>query len=442
LIALLLAAAASAAALVPASSRAALLLDAATSGFRALLQTAGAHVGSAGPQSMGRDLRRAIGVDLLTDAAPWGLAPLGPRAIVLEAGSIALSAPVKDGKAARKRLDAWLAEAGPSRPTRPAPLKGPAASGNRAAMIDHGRLFIGSGPHATALVNALAHLTAKTSLAKSRPFAAALARATGPAAVFFRGDALLKGGVLALDASKSGLVARGLVLPDGDAPLLTGATASPTDGAPPQDCPGALGCIRADLGSAGRSLLAAAAREYLLYALSSPARDAFDAVLQRASATAGLVAIDFAGLDAYLLGDESDSIWALRFSGAAEASATLPDQIPKGISRTATGISVNAGRPLCLEVSAKTVALSSPCAPAPALRSASDDALNASLDLAVLDRALSKLSPLDVFKGPVAGGAYGLHLLWGSLLRASGPLTITGRPAGAAADIELRLPLH
>ena len=437
MIAVLLAAASSAAALVPASSRAALLLDgeAASIGFRAMLQTAGAHVAGASPSSVGRDLRRAIGVDLLTDAAPWGLSPLGPRAIVLDAGSVALSAPVKDGKAARLRLDAWLAEAGPSRPTRPPPLKGPAASGNRAAMIDHGRLFIGSGPHATALVNTLAHLSASTSLAKDRAFKAALARATGPAALFFRADALLKGGVLALDASAAGLTARGLLLPDGDAPLLVGEA--------PQDCPaGTLACIRADLGGAGRALLAAAAREYLLYALSGGARDLFDSLAQHASATAGKLVINVAGLDAHLLGDERDSIGALRFSAAAEATATLPDQVPNGVARTATGLSVKAGRPLCLEVAAKTVALSSPCAPAPELKAGSDDALNASLDIVAIDRALSKLSPLDVFKGPVAAGGYGAHLLWGALLRNAGPLTITGRPAGAAAAIELRLPLR
>ncbi len=439
MIALLLAAASSAAALVPASSRAALLLDGdtASTGFRALLQTAGAHAAGASPDSIGENLRHAIGVDLLADAASWGLSPLGPRAIVFNAGSVAFSAPVKDGKAARKRLGAWLAEAGPSRPTRPAPLKGPAASGNRAAMIDHGRLFIGSGPHATALVNTLAHLNANTSLSKDRAFRAALARATGPAALFFRVDTLLKGGVLALEASAAGLTARGLLLPDGDAPLLVGEA--------PQDCAaGALACIRADLGGGGRTLLAAAAREYLTYALSGETRDLLDRLAQHASTNAGKFIINVAGLDAALLADERDSIWALRFNAAAEATATLPDQLPRGVARTATGLSVQARRPLCLEVAAQTVALSSPCAPALDLKSGSGsgDAFNASLDIVAIDRALSRLSPFDVFKGPVAGGGYAAHLLFGALLRNAGPLTITGHPAGAAAVVELRLPLR
>ncbi len=438
LAALLVSAASSAAALVPTASHAAVLLDgaAASSGFRALLQTAGTHTGMLSPDAVGSDLRSAIGVDLLTDTAPWGLAPQGPRAIVFSSGSVALSAPVKDAKAARKSLDAWLAEAGPARPTRPAPLKGPAAAGQRAALIDHGRLFIGSGPHATALVSTLAHLNTKASLARDRPFAAAIARATGPAAFFFRGDTLLKGGVLALDASASGLVARGLVLPEGDAPLLVGEA--------PQECgAGTLACLRAELGGAGRALLAAAVREYLWSALPPAPRDLFDAIAQRASATAGKLALSVAGLDADLLGDGRDSIWALRFSGAAEATATLPERVPNGVARTATGLSVNRGqRPLCLEVAAKTIALSSPCAPAPELKGGSDDALNASIDLVAIDRALSKLSPLDALKGPVAAGAYGAHLIWGALVRNAGPLTLTGRPAGAAAAIELRLPLR
>ena len=439
---LLLAAASSAAALVPASARAAFLLDGdtASDGFRALLQTAGTHTGMASPVAIGRDLHSAIGVDLLTDAAPWGLAPQGPRAIVFASGSVAFSAKVKDTKAARLRLDAWLAEAAtaPARRTRRAPAgrgQRPATAGQRAAMIDRGRLFTGSGPHAAALVGALAHLDIKASLAKDRHFAAALAGATGPAAVFFRGGALLKGGVLALDAGASGLVARGLVLPAGDAPLLVGEA--------PQDCGAHLACLRAEVGGGGRALVAAAAREYFLSALPAGPRDLFDAVAQAASATAGKLALRVDALDAHLLGDERNSIWALRFSSAAEATATLPDRVPIGVVRSATGLSVKPGeRPLCLEVAEKTVALSSPCSPAPGLKAGSENALDASVDFPAIDRALSKLSPLDALRGPVAAGAYGAHLLWGSLLRNAGPLTLTGRPAGPAAAIELRLPLR
>lgn len=403
-----------AAALVPAEARAALLLDGegATSGFRALLEVSGRRAPMTSPDSAGRDLRRAIGVDLLGGSAAWGLAPQGTRALVFAAGSVALTAPLKDAAKARLKLKDWLA-GGPK----------------RAATIAKGRLLIGSGPRIGELLRALAH--PKPSLARDRAFRTTLA-ASG-AALFFRGpEPLLRGGVFGLDASAEGLIARGLVLPPGDAALLGTAAPVPCAGSP-------LACARADLGPAGRALVAAAFREYLSRALPPGPRDLLDGIAQRLT---GKAALQVAALDAHRLGDARDSLFAARFSAAAETTATLPAQLPAGVSRTATGLTIAAERPLCAELAQATAALSSPCAPAPELRAGSSNALDVAIDLIALDGALSRLGPLDALKGEVAAGAYGAHLLFGPLLRNAGPLAITGRAAGTAAAIELRLPLH
>jgi hypothetical protein len=68
-------------------------------------------------------------------------------------------------------------------------------------------------------------------------------------------------------------------------------------------------------------------------------------------------------------------------------------------------------------------------------------ALAGQLDLAEIDRELAKLTPLDALRGSAAAGAYAAHLLYGSLLRNAGPLTVSGSPAGNAARIEMRLPI-
>ena len=62
--------------------------------------------------------------------------------------------------------------------------------------------------------------------------------------------------------------------------------------------------------------------------------------------------------------------------------------------------------------------------------------------LAALESVLATLSPLDALRGPLAAGAYAAHLLYGPLLRNAGPLTLTGNPRGAGAELELRLPLR
>ena len=68
--------------------------------------------------------------------------------------------------------------------------------------------------------------------------------------------------------------------------------------------------------------------------------------------------------------------------------------------------------------------------------------LDASVALVDLDGALAGLTPLDALRGPLATGAYAFHLLYGSLLRNAGPLTLTGNPRAEGAEIELRLPLR
>lgn len=70
-------------------------------------------------------------------------------------------------------------------------------------------------------------------------------------------------------------------------------------------------------------------------------------------------------------------------------------------------------------------------------------ALWGEIDLAQLDAALSKLTPIDVLQSPLTASAYAAHLLYGALLRNAGPLTLTGDPLPKnAAQIELRLPLR
>jgi hypothetical protein len=69
--------------------------------------------------------------------------------------------------------------------------------------------------------------------------------------------------------------------------------------------------------------------------------------------------------------------------------------------------------------------------------------LEGQVDLAAVDAALAAMSPLDALRGPLAGGAWAFHLLYGALLRNAGPLTLSGDPQpGNRAAIRLRLPLR
>jgi hypothetical protein len=70
-------------------------------------------------------------------------------------------------------------------------------------------------------------------------------------------------------------------------------------------------------------------------------------------------------------------------------------------------------------------------------------ALSGSIDLAQLDGAVARLNPLEMVTNATAAGAYAAHLLYGALLRNSGPLTLTGDPLPHdAAQIELKLPIR
>ena len=64
-------------------------------------------------------------------------------------------------------------------------------------------------------------------------------------------------------------------------------------------------------------------------------------------------------------------------------------------------------------------------------------------DLGEIDAALAPMNPLDALRGPLAGGAWAFHLLYGALLRHAGPLTVSGDPQpGNRAAVRLRLPLR
>lgn len=360
MVALLLAV--SGASLVPADAGGALIVQNAA-GLRALLDTAGRRAGTLSPEAVGGMLRDRVGVDLLAEQRQWSLAPRGPRALIFMRDSIGLSAPVTNAKAARAALEAWL---GPSRPTRPKPLKGPLAAGNRAGMIapvsGSQRLLTASGRHAAALVSAMAHPS---------PFSrdkALLAHATGPLWLYLKGNGLLRAAVFALDASAAGLAARGLVVPVRD-PILAGAAPGPCDGAP-------MGCLRAGLGPSGRGLLSL-----------------FLAEFQKPLPAGASVAVRLEGIDLQQLAGDRSLPRALRIS----ASAADPQPGP---------------------------------------------ALSGQLDLAGIDAALSKLSPLDALRGSMAAGTYAAHLLYGLLLRNAGPLAVTGAAAKSGAEVELHLPLR
>ena len=352
----------SGAALVPADAQGALVLQDAA-GLRALLETAGRRAAALSPESVGGMLRDRVGVDLLAEQPRWSLSPRGPRALVFLRDSVGLSAPVTNARAARAALEAWL---GPSRPTRPKPLKGPLAAGNRAGMIapvgGSQRLLTASGRHAAALVSALAHPT---------PFSrdpALLAQAKGPLWLYLKGEGPLRAALFALAASAAGLTARGLVVPVRE-PILAGGAPGPCQGPP-------VGCLRAGLGPSGRGLLSMLLSE-----------------LQKPLPAGASVAVRLEGVDVQQLAGDRTLPRALLIS----SSAADPQPGP---------------------------------------------ALVGQLDLAAIDAALSTLSPLDALRGSLAAGAYAAHLLYGPLLRNSGPLAVTGVAAKNNAAIELHLPLR
>jgi len=209
-----------AAVVVPASADAVLSIED-VSGIRALLEKAGTHAPSLGPQPIGATFRDRLGVDLLSEPAEWGLAPRGARLIVFSRDGMGLAAPVRDGDSAKKMLAAWLSQ-----------------KGRRAGRIAGGRLLTASGGNPAAVLTAM-----------SRPAAlppVLAARAKGPVWLWMRLAAPLRAVVLSLDAAGDGLTGRGLVT--ADAAIVAGAA--------PSGCAQGIACLRAGLAPAGRRAIA------------------------------------------------------------------------------------------------------------------------------------------------------------------------------------------
>ena len=390
--------------LVPPGVRGALVLESpqAAQDIRALLQAASAHARGLEPDEIGGQLARSVGVNLLAEARGWGLAP-GARVLVLGDHATGLSAPVRDPKAARRSLAAWVGRA----------AKGQRAT--RAGRIVRGRLLIASGAGAQALVALLAKPGA--GLAALKP---ALSRASGPLWLYVRGKDLLRAGIFSLEAGAKGLAARGIVLP------LQGTL---LQGGPGPKCEGGIACLGVNPGDTGRQLLRDGLRALVVRAFAPPARENADATLQRALSRAEKIALRVDGFDARRLRGGADSLWALQWSASA-APAGVPRADLEGI---------------CLESEGEVARASFPCGGASPALDPGPDALALGIDLAAVDAAAGRMSPLDALKGEVAAGVLAAHLLYGRLLQHAGPLTLRGNPARdlpAAAELELRLPLH
>jgi len=334
-----------AAVLVPASADAVLSIED-VSGLRSLLEKAGTHAPSLGPQPIGATLRDRLGVDLLSEPAEWGLAPRGARLLVFSSDGMGLAAPVHDAGAAKKMLAAWLGQ-----------------KPRRAGRIGGGRLLTASGANPAAVLAAMS---------RSSPIPAALAaRAKGPVWLWMRLAAPLRAVLLSIEAGGSGLTGRGLATADG--PVLAGAA--------PSGCSQGIACLRAGLAPAGRGAIALG-----LERLGFPP--------QQELATA----------------------------------ARVEERLEAGDPRALTD-----GRSIPRATRLLTAFDAEPSAGA---------ALEITVALATVESVLATLTPLDALRGPLAAGAYAVHLLYGPLLRNAGPLTVTGNPKGAGAELELRLPLR
>ena len=466
-------------ALVPWDAAGALVLDGpdGEAGVRALLAAAAPLAPSLQPSLVGQDLRRAVGVDLLSPEAQAeaGLAPTGPRALVLGAHALGLSAPLADAAKAKRALEAWLGELGPTRATRQSPLQGPHASGGgaqeRAGWIVPAtggpRLVTVSGRGAVVLAIQLGHVGRKDEppLAAEPQLAAAAQQLAGPALLWSAGPPPVRGTLLQLDLSARGLAARGLLLP------AAGAGAGATDGALPltallsggspsvEACGAAILCLRAAPGPRLRALAAQTAREGVGRWIASAQREAFDGVLQAlaAAATGGaLLRVD--SLDVRSLGGspahELAALDLLAASGAAAPPAFPAMAAPAGAPPAAGAAIALAGPPpACAGSDAGLEWFAAPCRrPGPevvkeVLPAGGPTELWARLDTAALARALAPLTPLDALAGPTPGALLAVKLLWGGLLAGSGPVTAALRPPVAPAvppgslELELRWPL-
>ncbi|TMB27886.1 MAG: hypothetical protein E6J62_18725 [Deltaproteobacteria bacterium] len=256
------------AALVPARAEAAVLFDGAggIAGLHQFLETAGTKSRALAPYELSRESIALFGPDLLSGAPGWGLDPRGARALVFAGNAYALSAPVRDGKAARKALIAWVGAAGPwsKRTGRRNPISAGSGRSQRAGIVapQEGsvRLLTASGRGAEMLVAALWRIGAQRSptrtLAHDRRLEPLLPAGNGKAALIVRGDDPITFAVLELSADASSVVARGLV--GAPSPLLAGH--APDASACTES---SLFCLRASLGLSGKAALALASQMYL-----------------------------------------------------------------------------------------------------------------------------------------------------------------------------------
>lgn len=425
----------SAASLVPARIDAALLLDSsqATAGLRAFLD----GVAQRAPAlSAGSRLPAAVGPDLLADPISWGLARSGPRAVIVAEGAIALTAPVRDSRAARTSLQAWLREGGPVRTQsiagRPASWSGEGKRtrvGLVASIAGSPRLVTASGAQASALATALAKIGARSAatppLSADNGLRAPLARLTGPAALVLRGSDR-RAAALNLAGSAEGLVATGLLL--APSPLLSGNAPDPAACSET-----ALFCARAALGPSGRELFALVARAYVGAVLPAEKREAAARIAARAAAAAERLVVRSDGADARLLSAYPTPLPALRLW-----AATSP-----GVDDAS--LDANDPRPSCVRGDATRTWFATPCSetvPADLAAKDGEPGLDARLDLAAVDAVLQKLTPLDVLQGGMAGALFAGRLTVGGLLRRSGPVRLRGSAHPSGAEVELRWPLH
>jgi hypothetical protein len=425
------------AALVPARAEAAVLFDgeAGIAGLHQFLEAAGTKSRALAPRELSRELTAAVGADLLSGAPGWGLDPRGARALVFAGAAFALSAPVRDGKAARKALIAWVGAAGPwsKRTGTRNPIAAGSGRSQRAGIVapQRGslRLLTASGRGAEGLVAALWRIGAQRSptrtLAHDNHLQALLPAAGSKATVIVRGADPITFAVLDLTADASGVVARGLV--GAPSPLLAGHAPDPSSCAD-----SVLFCLRAGLGLSGKAALALASQTYLSW--TSPSGPLADLV-QREATRAGSLAVMSNGLDVSLLDEPRSSLWALHLV-AAMAGATARDR-PLDLDTS------DGPRKRCLHAEGSTVQISSPCLDLRVtLREGDGPALQATADPAAFDAALSRLNAFDALRGSVPATMVGARLLIGGLLRGSRPFTLSGEPDPLGARIELRWSLR
>lgn len=263
----------------------------------------------------------------------------------------------------------------------------------RIGLVSKGKLYTASGKDAQALLKALQKPRALEKRLQTK----------GPVSLWFSLAPPLQSAGFALEASAQGIELHGLVT--ASKPILQGQAPGPCEGAP-------MGCATASLGPAGRELMM---RALVMLGRPAPRGDASGATR---------VAGRLDSVDTAALSGPRSLPSAMRYAFVFEWPGAAADNC-----RTPQGL----------------FALSNPpCSPLPKL-DGSSPAADLSLDLAKLDDAMASLTALDALKGEYAAGAFGIHLIYGELLRHLGPLTLHAEPsknAAAAAELSLHLPLH